>query len=75
VVLATPPDTRQDDRGKRRRRRGFSVDLPYAAVDAVHTDPTDPMPSWDRGTALAALPARASTRCSPRRAAVSRRRW
>lgn len=35
------------------------ADLPYAAVDAVHMDPTDPMPVWDRGTTLAELPAAA----------------
>jgi FAD/FMN-containing dehydrogenase len=35
------------------------ADLPYPAVDAVHMDPTEPMPLWDRGTALAALPAEA----------------
>ncbi len=35
------------------------ADLPYAAVDAVHMDPTEPMPMWDRGTALSALPAEA----------------
>lgn len=34
-------------------------ELPYAAVDAVHMDPTDPMPIWDRGTGLAELPAAA----------------
>ena len=35
------------------------ADLPYAAIDAVHMDPTDPMPIWDRGTTLAELPAEA----------------
>ena len=35
------------------------ADMPYPAVDAVHMDPTAPMPSWDRGTALGALPAEA----------------
>ncbi|GAA4859750.1 FAD-binding oxidoreductase [Pseudonocardia benzenivorans] len=35
------------------------ADLPYAAVDAVHMDPTDPMPVWDRGGALRELPAEA----------------
>ncbi|GAY09469.1 FAD-binding oxidoreductase [Pseudonocardia sp. N23] len=34
-------------------------DLPYAAVDAVHMDPTSPMPVWDRGGALRELPAEA----------------
>jgi FAD/FMN-containing dehydrogenase len=33
------------------------ADLPYPAIDAVHMDPTDPMPSWDRGCSLAALDA------------------
>lgn len=33
------------------------TDLPYAAIDAVHMDPTDPMPGWDRGCALAELTA------------------
>ncbi|MBW0106277.1 FAD-binding oxidoreductase [Pseudonocardia sp. KRD291] len=32
-------------------------EMPYPAIDAVHMDPTAPMPVWDRGTALAALPA------------------
>lgn len=32
---------------------------PYPAIDAVHMDPTDPMPVWDRGTALRSLPAEA----------------
>ncbi|GAA4539996.1 FAD-binding oxidoreductase [Pseudonocardia xishanensis] len=32
-------------------------ELPYAALDAVHMDPTDPMPSWDRGTSLRELTA------------------
>ncbi|GAA4686666.1 FAD-binding oxidoreductase [Pseudonocardia yuanmonensis] len=35
------------------------ADLPYPAIDAVHMDPTEPMPVWDRGTALGALPAEA----------------
>jgi hypothetical protein len=34
-------------------------DMPYAAVDAVHMDPTAPMPTWDRGVALSSLPAEA----------------
>lgn len=32
------------------------ADLPFTAVDAVHMDPTEPMPAWDRGTTLAELP-------------------
>jgi hypothetical protein len=32
-------------------------ELPYAAIDAVHMDPTEPMPMWDRGTALDELSA------------------
>jgi FAD/FMN-containing dehydrogenase len=35
------------------------ADMPYPAVDAVHLDPTAPLPSWDRGTGLSALPAEA----------------
>jgi hypothetical protein len=35
------------------------ADLPFAAIDAVHMDPTEPTPAWDRGTALAELPAAA----------------
>ena len=35
------------------------ADLPFAAIDAVHMDPTEPMPAWDRGAALAELPAAA----------------
>ncbi|RZT83887.1 FAD/FMN-containing dehydrogenase [Pseudonocardia sediminis] len=34
-------------------------EMPYPAIDAVHMDPTDPMPVWDRGAALAELPAEA----------------
>ncbi|HEV7470840.1 MAG TPA: hypothetical protein VGO23_13800 [Pseudonocardia sp.] len=34
-------------------------ELPYPAVDAVHMDPTDPMPMWDRGATVDALPAEA----------------
>jgi FAD/FMN-containing dehydrogenase len=33
------------------------AELPYPAIDAVHMDPTDPMPAWDRGTSLAELTA------------------
>ena len=35
------------------------AELPYAAVDAVHMDPTTPMPIHDRGVTLGALPAQA----------------
>ena len=35
------------------------ADMPYAAVDSIHMDPTDPMPSFDRGTTLRELPAEA----------------
>lgn len=34
-------------------------EMPYAAVDSIHMDPTDPMPMWERGTALRELPAAA----------------
>ncbi|GAA1834484.1 FAD-binding oxidoreductase [Pseudonocardia ailaonensis] len=34
-------------------------ELPYAAIDAVHMDPVAPMPVWDRGCAVSALPAAA----------------
>ncbi len=34
-------------------------EMPYAAVDSIHMDPTDPMKMWERGTALAVLPAEA----------------
>ncbi|MGY1632826.1 FAD-binding oxidoreductase [Geodermatophilus sp. SYSU D01186] len=34
-------------------------DLPLAAVDAIHMDPTEPMPTHDRGTLLRELPAEA----------------
>lgn len=30
--------------------------MPYAAADAIHMDPTDPMPAWERGRLLAELP-------------------
>lgn len=33
--------------------------IPYAAVDSVHMDPTDPMPAWERGRLLRELPAEA----------------
>ena len=35
------------------------AEMPYAAIDAVHMDPTAPMPVRDRGIALGALPAEA----------------
>jgi FAD/FMN-containing dehydrogenase len=35
------------------------AELPYAAVDAVHMDPTAPMPVRDRGVTVTALPAEA----------------
>ncbi|MFR9801219.1 FAD-binding oxidoreductase [Pseudonocardia sp. RS010] len=35
------------------------AEMPYPAIDAVHRDPTEPMPMWDRGTAVAELPAEA----------------
>jgi hypothetical protein len=35
------------------------AELPYAAIDAVHMDPTSPMPSFDRGMALREFPAEA----------------
>ena len=35
------------------------ADMPYAAVDAVHMDPVDPMPIHDRGVTVGALPAEA----------------
>ncbi|MGY1637489.1 FAD-binding oxidoreductase [Geodermatophilus sp. SYSU D00742] len=35
------------------------TDLPFTAVDAVHMDPTEPMPTHDRGTLLRELPAEA----------------
>ena len=34
-------------------------EMPYAAVDAVHLDPTDPMPVRERSVAVDALPAAA----------------
>lgn len=33
--------------------------MPYLAADAIHQDPTDPMPVWDKGSLLADLPAAA----------------
>jgi len=35
------------------------ADMPAAAIDAVHMDPVAPMPMWDRGIAVAELPAEA----------------
>jgi FAD/FMN-containing dehydrogenase len=35
------------------------TDMPYAAVDSIHMDPTDPMPMWERGATLRELPAEA----------------
>jgi len=32
-------------------------EMPYAAVDSIHMDPTDPLPAWERGSALRELPA------------------
>ncbi|MDD7939927.1 FAD-binding oxidoreductase [Actinomycetospora lutea] len=34
-------------------------EMPFAAIDAVHADPTDPMPIWDDSATLGALPAEA----------------
>ena len=34
-------------------------DIPYAAVDSIHQDPTDPMPFWDGGAGLTGLSAAA----------------
>ena len=31
--------------------------MPYANADAIHQDPTEPMPVWEKGTLLADLPA------------------
>ncbi len=35
------------------------ADMPYAAVDAIHMDPTDPMPTFYAGATLRELPAEA----------------
>ena len=35
------------------------ADMPYTAVDGIHMDPTDPLPSWHTGTTLRELPAEA----------------
>lgn len=34
-------------------------EMPFAAIDAVHADPTEPMPVWDDSATLATLPAEA----------------
>lgn len=34
-------------------------ELPYPAIDAVHMDPTTPLPAYDHGVGLTALPAEA----------------
>ena len=34
-------------------------EMPFAAIDAIHADPTDPMPIWDESATLSALPAEA----------------
>lgn len=34
-------------------------EMPYAAVDSIHMDPTEPMPVWERGAGLRELPAAA----------------
>ncbi|GAA4901151.1 FAD/FMN-containing dehydrogenase [Actinomycetospora succinea] len=34
-------------------------EMPFAAIDAIHSDPTDPMPIWDDSATLSALPAAA----------------
>jgi hypothetical protein len=31
-------------------------EIPYAAVDSVHQDPTEPIPFWEGGAALSGLP-------------------
>ena len=35
------------------------ADMPYAAVDSIHMDPTEPMPTWERGATLRELSAEA----------------
>lgn len=35
------------------------AEMPYTAVDSIHSDPTDPMPSYDAGIVLKDLPAEA----------------
>jgi FAD/FMN-containing dehydrogenase len=35
------------------------AEMPFAAVDAIHQDPKDPMPAWERGAQLLQLPAEA----------------
>ncbi|WP_433782253.1 FAD-binding oxidoreductase [Actinomycetospora sp. CA-101289] len=34
-------------------------EMPFAAIDAIHADPTEPMPIWDDSATLSALPAEA----------------
>lgn len=34
-------------------------EMPYAAVDSIHMDPTEPMPVWEQGAGLRELPAAA----------------
>jgi FAD/FMN-containing dehydrogenase len=31
-------------------------EMPYAAVDSIHQDPTEPIPYWEGGTGLSSLP-------------------
>jgi hypothetical protein len=31
-------------------------EMPYAAVDSIHQDPTEPVPYWEGGTCLSGLP-------------------
>ena len=50
------------------------ADLPFAAIDAVHMDPTEPMPRGTAAWGWPNCPARRSTRCWRRRAPASPRR-
>ncbi|GAA4787951.1 FAD-binding oxidoreductase [Actinomycetospora chlora] len=34
-------------------------EMPFAAIDAIHSDPTEPMPIWDDSATLSVLPAEA----------------
>jgi FAD/FMN-containing dehydrogenase len=34
-------------------------EMPYASVDSIHMDPTEPLPVWERGAGLRELPAAA----------------
>jgi FAD binding domain len=36
-------------------------EMPYAAVDSIHQDPTEPIPYWEGGTGLSGLPSHAVT--------------